>query len=90
MCRLIVDLVFPSKPWAPSVHLVWVGLVTGVRTSKAKDGGGSQVVDSGVSVGGEWGGGFLVSGEFQNLTWDIVNIATIHKQVAILGVAQGR
>lgn len=47
MGRLEVDLVFPSKPWAPSVHLVWVGLVTGVRTSKAKDGGGSQVVDSG-------------------------------------------
>jgi len=31
----------------------------------------------------------LVSGCL-NLTWDIVNIATIHKQVAILGVAQGR
>lgn len=26
--RHIVDLVFPSKPWAPSVHLVRVGLVT--------------------------------------------------------------
>lgn len=50
MCGLEVDLVFPSKPWAPSVHLVWVGLVTGVRTPKAKDGGGSQVVDS----GGRW------------------------------------
>lgn len=30
----------------------------------------------------------LVSGAI-NLTWDIVNIATIHKQVAIQGVAQG-
>lgn len=30
----------------------------------------------------------LVSGAI-SLTWDIVNIATIHKQVAIQGVAQG-
>lgn len=26
--RHIVDLFFPSKPWAPNVHLVRVGLVT--------------------------------------------------------------
>lgn len=48
----------------------------------------------GVGGGGRWEEDgeeeFLVSGEFKNLTWDIVNIATIHKQVAILGVAQGR
>lgn len=61
MCRLIVDLVFPSKPWAPSVHLVWAGLVTGVRASKAKDGGGSQVVDS-EGVGGR-GAGRRIFGE---------------------------
>lgn len=43
--------------------------------------------EEGCQVAG-WRLSALVSGAI-NLTWDIVNIATIHKQVAIQGVAQG-
>lgn len=34
--RHMVDLVFPSKPWAPNVHLVRVGLVTSERERTRK------------------------------------------------------
>lgn len=81
-----VDLIFPSKPWASSVHLIWEGLVSeelGGDGRKQEE--GCQVADSTLSDRAE----VLVSGAI-NLTWDIVNIATIHKQVAILGVTQGR
>lgn len=39
----IVDLVFPSKPWAPSVHLVRVGLVTSENSGgRGQERGGGQ------------------------------------------------
>lgn len=50
----MVDLVFPSKPWAPSVHLVQVRLVTSENLG-GKEERGSRVVDCRLRDGG---GGF--------------------------------
>lgn len=51
----MVDLVFPSKPWAPNVHLVQVGLVTSERGEDEKEEEGSRVVGCRLRDGG---GGF--------------------------------
>lgn len=52
--RHIVDLFFPSKPWAPNVHLVRVGLVTRENLGEdKKEEEGSRVVDCQLRDGGE-------------------------------------
>lgn len=56
--RHVVDLVFPSKPWAPNVHLVSVELVTnenlGGRGRERGGGEPSSIVNLRMGGGGRF------------------------------------